>query len=136
MEDCIFCKIVNKEIEAKIVYESDKVLAFLDVFPESLGHTLIIPKKHFINIYDIEDDYLEEVNRVAKKLALRYREILGINDVQLMHNAGKFAQQEVFHFHLHLVPRSEGDGMKLSYNQEKKVELREKFDELIGKLKA
>lgn len=136
MEDCIFCKIVNKEIDAKIVYESDKVLAFLDVFPESLGHALVIPKKHFVNIYDIEKDYLEEVARVAQKLALKYKEVLGISNMQLMHNAGKFAQQEVFHFHLHLVPRSEGDGMKLSYNQEKKVELREEFDDFIGKLRV
>ncbi len=133
MDDCIFCKIINKEIPTDIIYENDKVLAFLDIFPTSLGHTLIIPKKHFINVYDIEEDYLTEIIKVTRKLALAYKEIFGIDNLQLIHNAGKYGQQEVFHFHLHLIPRHEGDGIDLAHIQNEK--LREQFGNFMKQIK-
>lgn len=132
MSDCIFCKIANKEIPSNIVYENDLVMAILDVSPVSLGHVLIIPKKHAENIYDIEEEYLKEIILTAKKIALEYKKIFNINDVQLIHNAGKNAQQEVFHFHLHLIPRTEGDGINLSIP--KNNSLKEKFAEFMEKI--
>lgn len=132
MDNCIFCKIINNEVESYTVYENEKVKAFLDIFPASLGHVLIVPKKHYENIYDIEDEYLVEVVRVAKKIANDYKNIFGINNLQLIHSAGKYGQQEVFHFHLHLIPRKDGDGLNLLFNPN--VNLREKFDEFIKKL--
>ncbi len=133
MDDCIFCKIINKEIPTDIIYENDKVMAFLDIFPTSLGHTLIIPKKHFINVYDIEEDYLTEIIKVTRKLALAYKEIFGIDNLQLIHNAGKYGQQEVFHFHLHLIPRHEGDGINLEHIH--REDLQDQFAGFIKQLK-
>lgn len=132
MSDCIFCKIANKEIPSNIVYENDLVMAILDVSPVSLGHVLIIPKKHAENIYDIKEEYLKEIILTAKKIALGYKKIFNINDVQLIHNAGKNAQQEVFHFHLHLIPRAEGDGINLSIP--KNDSLKEKFAEFMDRI--
>lgn len=133
MGDCIFCKIINKEIPTDIIYENDKVMAFLDIFPTSLGHTLIIPKKHFVNVYDIEEDYLAEIIKVTKKLALAYKEIFGIDNLQLIHNAGKHGQQGVFHFHFHLIPRHEGDGINLEHIH--REDLQDKFAGFIKKIK-
>ncbi|NLZ74406.1 HIT family protein [Candidatus Falkowbacteria bacterium] len=132
MPDCIFCKIINKETPSKIIYENDLVIAILDAFPSSLGHTLIIPKKHFVNIYDVEEEYLVEIIKVAKKLSLAYKEVWGIDNLQLIHNAGQDAQQKVFHFHLHLIPRKAGDGINLAHAQvdvseEKKMAFWEKL---------
>ena len=132
MEDCIFCKIINKEIDAHIVYEDDNVLAFLDNNPISLGHVLIVPKKHFVNIYDVEEYSLREVIAVAKKIALIYKEVFGITDLNLLHNAGKNGQQAVFHLHFHLIPRKEGDDV--DFDNKKFPELKEKYSEFIEKL--
>lgn len=133
MSDCIFCKIINKEIPTDIIYENDKVMVFLDIFPTSLGHTLIIPKKHFVNVYDIEEDYLAEIIKVTKKLALAYKEIFGIDNLQLIHNAGKHGQQGVFHFHFHLIPRHEGDGINLEHIH--REDLQDKFAGFIKQIK-
>lgn len=133
MGDCIFCKIINKEIPTDIIYENDKVMAFLDIFPTSLGHTLIIPKKHFINVYDIEEDYLTEIIKITKKLALAYKEIFGIDNLQLIHNAGKHGQQEISHFHFHLIPRHEGDGINLEHIH--REDLQDQFAGFIKQIK-
>jgi histidine triad (HIT) family protein len=133
MNDCIFCKIINKEIPTNIIYENDKVLAFLDISPVSLGHTLIIPKKHFVNIFDIEENYLFEIIKIAKKIALAYKKIFGIDNLQLIHNAGKHGQQEISHFHFHLIPRHEGDGINLAHIQNEK--LREQFGDFMKQIK-
>lgn len=133
MEDCIFCKIVNKEIDAHIVYEDDNVLAFLDNNPISLGHVLIVPKKHFVNIYDVEEHSLREVIAVAKKIALIYKEVFGITDLNLLHNAGENGQQVVFHLHFHLIPRKEGDDV--DFDNKKFPELKEKYSEFIERIK-
>lgn len=133
MNDCIFCKIIDRESPVNIVYENDKVIAILDIFPASLGHTLIIPKKHFVNVYDIEEDYLFEIVKTAKKIALAYRDIFGIDNLQLIHSAGKYGQQEVFHFHFHLIPRHEGDGINLEHIH--REDLQDQFAGFIKQLK-
>ena len=133
MNNCVFCKIKDKEIPAHILYEDDKVMAFLDAFPISLGHVLIVPKKHFANIYDIEEEYLVEVIKLSRKIARAYEELFGISNLQLINNAGEYGQQEVFHFHLHLVPRYRNDKLDLSHSkannikEEDKIEFLEKF---------
>jgi len=109
MNDCIFCKIVKGEIPAKKVYESEKVLAFLDVNPISKGHLLVIPKKHFENIFDIDKDYLREIISVSKETALIIKKKLNATGVNILHASGRDAQQSVFHFHIHLVPRYKND---------------------------
>lgn len=131
--DCLFCKIINKEIKSYTIYENDYVIAFLDAFPASLGHVLIVPKKHYENIYDIDENYLTEIIKVAKKIALRYKEVFGIDNLQLIHSAGKYGQQEIFHFHLHLIPRQQNDGLNIIHN--KKEGIVDNYDDFISKFK-
>jgi diadenosine tetraphosphate (Ap4A) HIT family hydrolase len=111
--DCIFCKIAAHLAEARIVYEDDSVIAFLAKDPISEGHTLVIPKQHFENLFDIEPSTLEKISLAAKNIARTYRRSLGIDAVNLLNASGKSAQQSVFHFHLHIVPRHENDGLDL-----------------------
>ena len=100
--DCIFCKIANHEIPSKIVYEDDLVMAFLDVNPNSPGHTLIIPKKHFKDIDDIDDDTYMHIFKVAKKIKSMLNKKLNCDGIKLVQNNGDC--QEVKHYHLHLIP--------------------------------
>jgi len=111
MSECIFCKIINREIPANIVYENDRVLAFLDINPINRGHTLIVPKKHYGNVYDITEDYLKDVAVAAKKISSAIKRGLRAEGVNILHASGGAAQQSVFHFHLHLVPRFRDDGL-------------------------
>ncbi len=113
MNDCLFCKIVNKEIDSLKVFENDSVYAFYDINPVSKYHTLVIPKKHYENLYDIPEKELAEIIKVVKKLVLRYRDKFGIKNVQIFNNSGKEAQQEIPHFHFHIVPRKAGDGQDI-----------------------
>ena len=108
-------------------------MAFLDTNPASTGHTLIIPKKHYENIYDVPERELERVIVVAKKLAGAYREVLSAEGVNILHASGEVAQQSVFHFHIYLVPRYSNDGLNLWY--EPKPEVRLNFNELLQKIK-
>ncbi len=111
MEDCLFCKIINKEIPSTQVYEDDTVYAFLDIHPVNPGHVLIAPKKHSTNLMDIEDADMEAVIRLSKKIAqaLTAQGAAGIN---LEMNNGQVAGQVIPHTHLHVVPRTESDGLK------------------------
>jgi histidine triad (HIT) family protein len=118
--DCIFCRIVRGEIPAKIVYEDELVLCFLDVNPKTKGHLLIIPKEHYENIFDTPDDSLERINVVAKKMGLLLKERLGAKGVNVINASGKDAQQSVFHLHYHVVPRFLDDGMDLWFHGESK----------------
>jgi histidine triad (HIT) family protein len=136
MENCIFCKIINKEIPCYKLYEDDWVLAFLDINPVVLGHTLIIPKKHFENIFEIEEDYLEKIIIASRKISLKMKEILGGNSVNLYQANGAVAGQTVFHFHLHVLPRKIDDGLDFIKIMEKDVkQINEKeFEEIRSKL--
>jgi histidine triad (HIT) family protein len=118
--DCIFCRIVRREIPAKIVCEDELVLCFLDVNPKTKGHLLIIPKEHYENIFDTPDDFLERINVVAKKMGLLLKERLGAKGVNVINASGKDAQQSVFHLHYHVVPRFLDDGMDLWFHGESK----------------
>ena len=100
--DCIFCKIANGEIKSNKIYEDDKVFAFLDINPDSDGHTLIIPKKHFQDLDDIDEETLTQIFKVAKKIKLELENKLGCEGISLLQNNG--CVQEVKHFHLHLKP--------------------------------
>jgi len=112
---CKFCRIVKGLEPSWTVYEDELVMAFLDINPASRGHTLIIPKKHYENIYDISEKELKRVIVIAKRLAGVYREALGASGVNILHASGRDAQQDVFHFHIHLVPRYKNDELNLWY---------------------
>lgn len=119
--DCVFCKIASGEIPCKKIYEDEKVIAFLDVNPVSRGHSLVIPKKHFENIFDIEEDTLKDIMYVVKTISLTLKENLNADGINIIHSSGKEAQQSVFHFHIHLVPRYKEDNLnvlsKSNYNE-------------------
>ena len=106
--DCIFCKIIKGEIPSYTIYEDEFVKAFLDVNPISEGHTLVIPKRHFENLYDIDLEGLKQVEQASKKVAERLKEKLNCAGITRMQN-NEYGQ-EVKHYHMHLIPRYEKDG--------------------------
>ncbi len=132
MENCIFCKIVKKEVPSRVVFETDEVICFLPNKIEVYGHTLIVPKEHFSDLYDIPEALLEKLASVSKKLAVAYKEKIGATGVNLLHASGQDGEQTVFHFHLHLLPRFKNDGLK-TWPQLPKIEV--DADELLVKLK-
>lgn len=111
-EDCIFCKIAKGEIKVERIYETDNFLAFPDANPKVKGHTLIIPKKHFVNIIDLPSDLAGEMVDVVKKVVeMSLRE--GAEGFNLLMNNFEVAGQLVMHAHIHLLPRKKGDGFKI-----------------------
>lgn len=133
MKECVFCKIIKKEIPANIVYETKSILVLLDSNPISKGHMLIIPKKHYIDIYDIEKGTLKEIIIVSKKIAESVKKSLNAFAVNILHASGKEAQQSVFHFHLHLIPRYKNDNLntwpKSNYKEDNFNEVKNKIKE-------
>ena len=111
MKNCIFCKIINKKEPAKIVYQDKDVICFLPNKVEVYGHTLIAPKKHYADLYDIPEDVLFKLVKVAKKLTLSYRKKINATGANLMHASGVDGEQSIFHFHFHLLPRFKNDGL-------------------------
>ncbi|MDH5769676.1 MAG: HIT family protein [Candidatus Bathyarchaeota archaeon] len=133
MNECVFCKIINREIPANIIYENGKVLAFLDINPINRGHTLIVPKKHYGDVYDITEDHLRETVAVAKKISEAVKRGLGAEGVNILHASGEAAQQSVFHFHIHLVPRYEDDGLNTWPKSDYKEE---DFEKVAGEIRS
>jgi histidine triad (HIT) family protein len=109
--DCIFCKIIAGTIPSKKVYEDKFVLAFSPIEQISKGHTLIIPKKHYKDIFDIDEKELAKVMIATKKIASATESALGAKGINILHASRPQAQQSVFHFHIHLVPRYANDGL-------------------------
>ncbi len=109
MADCVFCKIMKKEIPSHIIYEDDIVFAILDICPVSKGHVLVIPKKHYENIFETPDEVLAHVNIICKKMALKLKDKFQLDGVNIMNSSGEAAQQTVFHLHYHVVPRYKND---------------------------
>lgn len=121
MDDCVFCKIIKGEIPSFKVFENDWVFSFLDINPLAKGHALVIPKKHYENVFDIPEEELKEIISIAKKLAGRIKEKLNADGVNLMNASGQAAEQSVNHFHLHIIPRYKNDGLELNKWWQSKV---------------
>lgn len=105
---CIFCKIINNEIPSYKIYEDEDVLAILDISQTTYGHTLVIPKKCFKNIFDIDETSLSKVMNVVSLISKKYKE-KGIEGINILNNNGSIAGQEVDHFHMHIIPRYNDD---------------------------
>ncbi len=114
-KDCIFCKIANGDIPSKMLYEDEEFKVILDVGPATRGHALILPKNHYVNLYELPDEIAVKVMLLAKKMAVLMTEKLGCDGFNLVQNNGKAAGQTVFHFHLHLIPRYKEDGQTLGW---------------------
>ena len=104
-DDCIFCKIAAGEIPSRKIYEDKDLIAIMDLSPTSKGHSLIIPKEHYTNIYDIVEEIAGKVMKTAKKLATKMTVALNCDGFNLLQNNGETAGQTMFHFHMHLIPR-------------------------------
>ena len=113
MSDCIFCNIVAGELPSYKVYEDEKTLAFLDRYPVAPGHTLVVPKAHSTNIFDIAKDDWVATCETARIVAGAVDAALGADGVNLMMNNREHAGQVVHHPHIHLIPRFKGDGFTL-----------------------
>jgi len=116
--DCIFCKIVAGELPARKVDEDDRTITFLDINPGTHGHSLVIPKEHSKDLLEIAPEDLAAVVQAAQRLAKRMPEALGAEGVNLINSCGSIAWQTVFHFHMHVIPRYEGDPLRLPWKPE------------------
>jgi len=107
----VFCAIVNGKAPAEIIYEDEATLAFMDIHPASRGHALVIPKGHFQDIFEIDDEAAAAVMRTTARVARAIRAALEPDGLNLIQTNGRAAFQSVFHFHIHVVPRWFGDGI-------------------------
>lgn len=113
MQDCLFCKIVRKEIPAAVVHENDRVIVFLDIKPVNPGHLLVVPKQHFADYASTSEEALREMAVAAKRMGQAVMQALGAPGFNLGVNNGRLAGQLVDHVHLHVMPRFENDGYEL-----------------------
>lgn len=133
-ENCIFCKIAAGEIPSATLYEDDDFRVILDLGPASKGHALILPKEHYRNLYDLDDVLAAKVMVLAKKMVNKLKGILGCDGYNIVQNNEAVAGQSVFHFHMHLIPRYEGDNVGLGWNMGTLSD--EDRDEILSKLQA
>ena len=116
--DCIFCKIVAGEIPCFKLYESDDTLAFMDINPANEGHALVIPKEHSADIHAVSDAAISSTVITAKKIAAAIEKTLSPDGMNLLQCNGPAAAQSVLHFHMHVLPRRQGDELKLNWGIE------------------
>ncbi len=121
-ENCIFCKLANGEIPTSTLYEDEDFRVILDANPASKGHALIIPKEHYANLYELDDELASKVLVLAKKMITKLTDVLGCDGYNLVQNNGETAGQTVFHFHLHLIPRYKGDAVGIGWKLGKLTE--------------
>ena len=104
-DNCIFCKLANGVFPTNSIYEDDDFNVILDASPATKGHALILPKEHYANIYEIDEELLGKAAKLAKKIITHEKEVLGCDGYNIVQNNGEVAGQTVFHFHMHLIPR-------------------------------
>lgn len=132
-ENCIFCKIANGEIPSATLYEDDDFRIILDLGPASKGHALLLPKEHYENLYMLPDELAAKALPVAKKMITKLTEVLGCDGYNVVQNNGETAGQTVFHFHMHLIPRYNGDNVGIGWKMGELSEAVKK--EILEKLK-
>jgi histidine triad (HIT) family protein len=133
MDDCIFCKIIDGKIPSWKIFENENVYAFLDINPVNEYHTLVVPKAHYKDIFDVPEDTLKELIGAVKSVVTLLDKKLGIQNIQIINSSGVEAQQDVFHIHFHVVPRKTGDSQNIKWKTH--PELVSKFDQLLINLK-
>ena len=113
--NCIFCKIAAGEIPSTTLYEDDDFRVIMDIEPASKGHALILPKEHYANLYELDDELTSKVLVLAKKMVVALTDILGCDGYNILQNNGPVAGQTVFHFHMHLIPRYKDDDVTITW---------------------
>ena len=114
-QDCIFCKIAQGSIPSSTIYEDDMFRVILDLSPAAAGHALVLPKKHFRNIFDIDEATASRLFVVAAKVARAMKASLNCDGMNIVQNNEEIAGQTVFHFHLHIIPRYKDDGQVIAW---------------------
>lgn len=114
-DDCIFCKLANGGIPTNVVYEDDTFTVIMDASPATKGHCLILPKDHYANIYELDEEAAGKAFKLAKKLATEMTEKLSCDGFNIVQNNGETAGQTVFHFHMHLIPRYKDDNQVIGW---------------------
>ena len=132
-ENCIFCKIAAGEIPSATLYEDDDFRVILDLGPASKGHALILPKNHYRNLYDIDDEVASKAILLAKKMITKLTDVLNCDGYNIVQNNEEAAGQTVFHFHMHIIPRYKDDGQVIGWNpQESDPEVQAQLAAKIG----
>jgi histidine triad (HIT) family protein len=108
VESCIFCRIAQKQVSASLVFEDEQVVAFLDIRPLNKGHTLVIPKAHYESIFDIPQDLIAYIHGITKRVAIAVEKATNADGISIIQQNGKAAGQDIFHLHVHVIPRYEG----------------------------
>ena len=134
MTDCVFCKIVSKAIPASVVHEDERTLAFMDLGQVNPGHVLVAAKAHAENVYELGDADAAAVSRAVARVARAIRDAFAPQGLSVYQANGRAAGQTVFHYHVHLVPRHEGDGMALTWPV--KNPPREKLEQYAAKIRG
>ena len=134
MNDCVFCKLVAKQIPATVVYEDEQTLAFMDIGQVNPGHVLVALKAHAENLYALDADQAAAVARTSARVARAIRDSFAPAGLSVYQANGEPAGQTVFHYHVHLLPRQKGDGMELTWPV--KNPLRATLEEYAAKIRA
>ena len=133
MEECLFCKIVKGELPSSKIYEDEDTLAFLDLFPVNKGHSLVISKEHYENIFDVPAESLAKISSVMKNVADAVKKGVNADGISIAQSNGKDAGQVIPHIHFHVMPRFKDDGLKLWPQGKYEEGEMDKFKEDISK---
>ncbi len=133
--DCVFCRIARGEAWAAKVYEDDEHIAFMDIRPMSIGHTLVAPKKHYAYIFEMPDDEVGRLYSVASKVAKAVKRSINPQGLNLLQNNGSAAGQVIFHVHVHVIPRHSGDSSKFKSGHGRIDASREELEETANKIR-
>ena len=131
---CIFCKIIEGEIPSTTIYEDDKVKCILDLSQANPGHTLVIPKKHFANVLEIDEDTFSYAMKIAKKIAEVLKKTFNCDGINILNNCGEAAGQTVFHLHIHVIPRFNNDTVDIKWKDNSDKFDPKNFEELKKKI--
>lgn len=132
-ENCIFCKLANGDIPTATLYEDEDFRVILDASPASKGHALIIPKEHYANLYELDDEVASKTLVLARKMITKLTDILDCDGYNVVQNNGEAAGQTVFHFHMHLIPRHKDDGVRLGWKMGKLTD--EDKEDILSRIK-
>lgn len=133
-EDCVFCREIVKGKNAAVIFENHSIMAFMDIAPVETGHVLVIPKEHYVNIMDIEEDTYIELQRTARRLAPPIIRAVNAEAVNIGQNNGACANQKVFHYHLHIIPRVCDRRLEWSRREVKEDELGMVAEKIVAEI--
>lgn len=135
--ECRFCDIIEGRLDASFVFRNPRIVAFMDKFPISEGHLLIVPVEHYESIFEIPEELLAEVIKVARKISIATKSVLrNVTGVTILQNNGNSAGQKIFHFHIHVIPRTESVGDRTRFVSSRKQAEKEPLDEIAAKIRA